>query len=193
MKYDEIFEKDMKGMNFVLAAFIGMNIMCSCGNSKRQIAESREKDCKKIVQKSDGTIYLDLNRADCYNDLKDPSGNTAEWDVVVSKSGRYDVWISSATKDTTNLKYKNPVRINVQFSRLEGHPACDKIVHDAGDVTFPYFRADSFVGSMYLPDTGEYSFQVISDKILPSDFRGADVSDADISKLISVSFKPSVR
>ena len=28
---------------------------------------------------------------------------------VVSKSGRYDVWLSSATIDTTDLKYKNSV------------------------------------------------------------------------------------
>lgn len=173
-------------------ALTGFSLLTSCGNSNKNTTENRKK-VNKIVQKADGTISLNVNAADCYNDLKDPSGNTAEWDVIVSRTGYYNVWISSATKDTTDLKYGNPVMVNVQDTRIEGQVGCDKIIHNSTDVTYPYFRADSFIGSMYIKDTGEYNIQVISDKILPKDYQGKDASGADISKMISVSFTPETR
>jgi hypothetical protein len=65
----------------------------------------------KILQQEDGTISLKVDKADCYQDKVNPSSNTAEWNVRVSKSGRFNVWLSSATKDTTDLKYDNSVKL----------------------------------------------------------------------------------
>jgi hypothetical protein len=163
----------------------------SCGNSsKENVSENRKK--KNIIkQKSDGTISLTLDKAECYSDMGNPFSNTAEWNVVVFKSGRYNVWLSSATKDTTSLNYKNSVLVSVQDSRVEATPACDKIVLNSSDVNYPYFRADSFLGSMYIQDTGQFNIQVISEKILPKGYNNnTEASEADLSKLIAVSFTP---
>ena len=99
--------------------------------------------------------------------MVNPSSNTAEWNVVVSKSGRFNVWLSSATKDTTDLKYKNSVMLSILDNRFEALPECDKIIQNSIDVSYPYFRADSFMGSLYIQDTGVYNVQVISEKIVP--------------------------
>jgi len=163
----------------------------SCGNtSKDSLSENRKK--KTIIkQKSDGTISLTLDKAECYSDMGNPSSNTAEWNVIVFKSGRYNVWLSSATRDTNSLNYKNSVLVSVQDSRVEATPACDKIVLNSSDVNYPYFRADSFLGSMYIQDTGQFNIQVISEKILPKDYnKDSGASEEEISKLISVSFTP---
>ncbi|MGD0341649.1 MAG: hypothetical protein ABSA76_08085 [Bacteroidales bacterium] len=182
----------MSNRSFLWAAVAGLCLLCSCGNAGNKVAENR-RDNNRIVQQADGTISLKLEKADCYNDKVDPSGNTAEWDVVVSKSGRYDVWLSSATKDTTDLKYKHPVLVSIQDNRLEGHPANCKIIHNSTDVSYPYFRADSFMGSMYIQDTGEFNIQVICEKILPDNNNQGTVAGEDLSKLISVSFTPATR
>jgi hypothetical protein len=173
-------------------AVTGLTLLCSCGNSGSKISKN-QRDVNKIIQGADGTISLKLANAACYNDMVDPSGNTAEWDVVVSKSGRYNVWISSATKDTTDLKYKHSLMVSVQDIRLEGHPVCNKIILNSNDVDYPYFRADSFMGSMYIQDTGEFNIQVISEKILPKDYNPANATNLDLSKLLSVSFTPVSR
>jgi hypothetical protein len=182
----------MRKITFLWVVVSGLSLLCSCGNSGKNVSENK-RDVSKIMQDADGTISLKLDKADCYNDMTDPSGNTAEWDVVVSKSGRYNVWISSATKDTTDLKYKNPVLVNIQDNRLEGHPGCDKIILNSREVNYPYFRADSFVGSMYIADTGEFNIQVISEKILPEDYNPGNASSEDLSKLIAISFTPATR
>lgn len=166
----------------------------SCNNSSKENISENRKNRNIIKQKSDGTISLKLDNAECYSDMVNPSGNTAEWNVVVSKSGRYNVWLSSATKDTTSLNYKNSVLVSVEDSRVEATPACDKIVLNSSDVAYPYFRADSFMGSMYIQDTGQFNVQVISEKILPKDYnKKSGASEADLSKLISVSFTPVYR
>lgn len=173
-------------------AVSGLMLIWSCGNSGNKTSEN-QRDAKKIMQDSDGTISLKLDKADCYNDAGDPSVNTAEWNVVVSRSGRYDVWLSSATKDTTDLKYKHPVMVSIQDNRLEGNPVSSRIIHNSTDVSYPYFRADSFMGSMYIQDTGLFNIQVICDKIVPKDVQKGNASNEDISKLISVSFTPATR
>jgi hypothetical protein len=182
----------MSKKSFLWVAVTGLSLLYSCGNAGSKIADSK-RDGNKIIQQADGTISLKLDKAECYNDTIDPSGNTAEWDVVVSRSGQYNVWLSSATKDTTDLKYKHPVLVNIQENRLEGQPASRKIIHNSTDVSFPYFRADSFIGSMYIRDTGEFNIQVICEKILPDDIDQGTASDEDLSKLISVSFTPVTR
>lgn len=166
----------------------GMGFLFSCNSGNR--SDNKHISSKTIVQQPDGTISLKLDKADCYSDVVDPSVNTAEWNVVVSKSGRYNVWLSSATKDTTDLRYKHSVLVSVQDARIQALPECDKVVRNSSEVSYPYFRADSFMGSMYIKDPGEYRIQVISEKILPEDQKRSEKSSADISKLISVSFTP---
>lgn len=147
----------------------------------------------KIMQQEDGTISLIVDKADCYQDIVNPSSNTAEWNVVVSKSGRFNVWLSSATKDTTDLKYNSSVMISILDNRLEARPACDKIIHNSSDVTYPYFRADSFIGSLYIQDTGLYNIQIISEKIVQKDIRKGESSASENSKLLSVFLTPITR
>jgi hypothetical protein len=179
----------MKKTLYVWAiASVGLSLLFSCNTGHR--SEEKHLGSNTILQEPDGTISLKLDEADCYSDKVDPSVNTAEWNVVVSKSGRYNVWLSSATKDTTDLRYKHSVLVSVHDARIEALPECDKIVHNSTEVSYPYFRADSFMGSMYIKDPGEYNIQVISEKIVPDDYGRSDMTAADISKLISISFTP---
>lgn len=173
---------------FGLIIMIGA-IVYSCNNSGGPAVSKVEPAKNKILQQSDGTISLKVDKADCYQDKTNPSSNTAEWSVFVSKSGRFDVWMSSATKDTTDLKYGSSVKLSILDNRIEAVPACDKIVHNSMDVSYPYFRADSFLGSLYIQDTGLYSVQIISEKILPKDSK----KDLENSKLLSVFLKPATR
>ena len=182
----------MKKSILVWTVVISVSLLYSCSNSSDQSTSARGKS-NEIVQKEDGTISLHVDNADCYADMLNPSVNTAEWSVVVSKSGRYNVWLSSATKDTTDLNYKSKVLVSVQDTRIEGRPGCDKIILDSKDVAYPYFRADSFMGSMYIQDTGVFNVQVISEQILPKNYSINDMSGADLSKLLCVSFTPEKR
>ena len=167
-----------------------LSFVTSCSSSGNKAGSGKNISKSKIVQQPDGTISLHVDYADCYSDMTNPSENTAEWDVIVSKRGRYNVWLSSATRDTTDLNYKNKVLVSVQDARIEGLPECDKIVRNSDDVSYPYYRADSFIGSMYIKDTGEFHIQVISEQILPKEISNGDVSGEDLSKLLSVSFTP---
>jgi hypothetical protein len=165
----------------------------SCRNSGEQRGSKMKIVQHKILQQSDGTISLKVEKADCYQDLVNPSSNTAEWNVLVSKSGRFNVWLSSSTKDTTDLKYNNSVKLNILDNRFEVRPGCDKIIHNSGDVAYPYFRADSFVGSLYIQDTGLFNVQIISEKIIPGEIKKGESSTTDNSKLLSVFFTPVTR
>jgi len=183
----------MRRILVVLLVVGGIAVMYSCKNT----AEQKEKDSKlvqnTIKQQEDGTISLMVEKADCYHDMVNPSSNTAEWSVEVSKSGRFNVWLSSATRDTTNLRYKNSVMLSILDNRLEARPACDKIIQNSDDVSFPYFRADSFMGSLYIQDTGTYNIQIISEKILPDNYKKDLQSASDESKLLSVILTPIMR
>jgi hypothetical protein len=46
------------------------------------------------------------------------------------------------------------------------------------------------MGSLYLQDTGVYSVQVISDRILPKDFSPGGSASDDLTKILSVSLTP---
>jgi hypothetical protein len=163
----------------------------SCGNLK--IERISQKDDNKILQQNDGSISLKLAKADCYSDLSNPSNNTAEWSIVISNPGHFNVWLSSATKDTSVLKYANSVKISLMDDRLEANPACDKIVQNSSDVRYPYFRADSFMGSVYVSEPGEYNIQLISEKVIASESKSNSSTMADDTKLMSVMLTPSAR
>jgi hypothetical protein len=171
-----------------LLIFIAGVFLYSCNNAGVKKGTKNQIVKNKILQQQDGTISLKVDKADCYQDAVNPSSNTAEWNVRVSKSGRFNVWLSSATKDTTDLKYKNSVLLSILDNRIEAHPACDKIIRNSSDVTYPYFRADSFLGSLYIQDTGLFNIQIISDKIIPKD-KGSS-GDVESSKILSVFLTP---
>lgn len=183
----------MKIKFFSLIVIASATLIYSCGNSKNTNVNNNKLSVNTIVQQEDGTISLKIEKADCYSAKGDPSLNTAEWNVKVSKSGRYNVWLSSATKDTTSLNYNSNVFVSVHDTRISCHPVCDKIVRNSSDVLYPYFRADSFMGSMYIQDTGEYYIQVMSEKITPESVHSASIPEEELSKLISVFFTPVTR
>ena len=178
---------------FVLMIVAGVALLYSCGNIGGQKEMKNKVVQNKTLQQKDGTISLKVDNAECYHDMANPASNTAEWNVVVSKSGRFNVWLSSATKDTTNLKYQNSVMLSILDNRLEARPECDKIIHNSSDVAYPYFRADSFMGSLYIQDTGSYNIQVISEKIVPKDYKKSESSVSVDSTLISVFLTPITR
>lgn len=176
---------------FVLMIIAGCAFLFSCGNKSGQKETEGKVEENRILQQADGTISLKVEKAACYQNVSDPSGNTAEWNVVVSKSGRFNVWLSSATKDTTNLKYQHSVMVSFLDNRIEKRPGCDKVIHNSTEVAFPYFRTDSFMGSLYIQDPGTYNIQIVSEKISNSDSVKSD--DSDDSKLLSVFLTPITR
>lgn len=183
----------MKRKMYVLMTIVAIGLFCSCSNSGSKNETKNQISIDRILQNEDGTISLDLEKAARYSDVVNPSENTAEWNVLVSKSGRYNVWLSSSTKDTTNLRYKNSVMVNIMDNRLEARPSCDKIIQNSSDVSLPFYRADSFIGSMFIKDTGLLNIQVISEKILPKDYKSDGSSSIEDSKLISVFLTPEKR
>ena len=180
----------MKNNIFVWLIITGVTIIVSCNSSepsenRRMVAES------KILQQNDGTISLKIEKAACYRDAANPSTNTAEWSMFVSKAGRYDVWLSSATRDTTDLRYNDAVMLSIRDKRLEMKPSVNRVIQNSSEVEKPYYQADSFMGSLYIQDTGVYRVQVISDRVLPRETRLTGTKGEDLAKIVSVSLKPS--
>jgi hypothetical protein len=163
----------------------------SCGRTENS-KESKEAQ-NRILQQTDGTVSLVLDKAACYNDVINPSNNTADWNVVISKPGRFKVWLSSATKDTSDLNYANSVRLSLLDDQLEVTPACDKVVRNSDDVHYPYFRADSYMGSVYVSEPGEYNIQLISEKVTVTKVETANTSLAGDTRLMSVILTPMTR
>ena len=157
-------------------------LIYSCSNSGKDYKIASQVPIDKILQDEDGTISLEVEEAATYSDMSNPSDNTAEWNVQVSKKGRYNVWLSSYTRDSTNLDYKDSVRVSIMDDKgLKAIPSADRIIHNPTDVQLPY-RADSYIGSVFIRDTGLVSIQVMSEKIIPE----AKSSGAEDSKLVSV-------
>jgi hypothetical protein len=165
-------------------------LVCSCSSleSKKETRESENR----ILQQKDGTVSLILDKADFYNDAANPSNNTADWDVVITKPGHYKVWLSSATKDTSDLNYSNSVRISLLDNQLLTKPSCDKIVQNSSEVNYPYFRADSYMGSVYISEPGEYNVQLTSEKVIAKSAEAQNTSLED-TKLMSVILTPGMR
>jgi hypothetical protein len=162
---------------------------CSHLESSKQLLVAKNR----ILQEKDGTVSLILDKAARYSDVVNPSNNTADWNVVISKPGRFKVWLSSATKDTSELNYLNSVRISLLDDQLEANPACDKIIRNSIDVHYPYFRADSYMGSVYVSEPGEYNIQLISEKVIAKETDSRNASLADDTKLMSVILTPTTR
>jgi hypothetical protein len=184
---------NMRRILFALSVLVVSLITYSCANSGNKPVKRSGNANDEIKQKDDGTIDLDIQKASCYSDNTNPSCNTAEWNIIVSKPGRYKVWLSSATIDTMDLQYNNTVKINLQDERLDVKPVGDKIVLNANDVKYPYFRADSFMGTFYIHEPGEYNVQVISEKVFAQSDNNQRTSNAVHTKLMSVFLTPMTR
>ena len=161
----------------------------SCGRKSDSVKISD----KAVLQEADGTLALNMENATCYSDIVNPSSNTAEWNFIVSKPGTYKVWLSSATKDTTNLSYINSVKISLLDKLLEVNPEIDKVVLNSDNVSYPYFRADSYAGSFYISEPGEYRIQVISEKVLSKEAMNHLSAGSDDTRLMSVILTPMTR
>ena len=168
---------------------LAMLLAWSCGHK----SGSENTSVNAILQEADGTLALSMENATCYSDVVNPSSNTAEWNIVVSNPGRFKVWLSSATKDTTDLSYVNSVKITLLDNQLEVNPEIDKIILDSDDVSFPYFRADSYMGSFYISEPGEYRIQLISEKVLSKEAKNLSMSGRDDTQLMSVILSPATR
>ncbi len=162
---------------------------CSHNGNKNDLQNAGNR----ILPQEDGTFSLKLDNAACYSDVTNPSDNTAEWIIVISKPGRFEVWLSSATKDTTDLDYANSVKISLIDKELEADPACDKIISNPGEYPPPYFRADSHMGSIFISEPGEYHIQVISEKVIANNTAIQNTSIADDTMLMSVILTPLIR
>lgn len=163
----------------------------SCG--QQGVTKSATETDNRIEQQADGTVSLKLDKAVCYSDEANPTNNTADWNVVISKPGRFKVWLTSATKDTSDLSYSSSVKVNILDDHLEVTPEVDKIVQNSGDVPNSYFRADSYVGSFYVPEAGEYNIQVISDKVIAKNAGSQNSPQIDDTMLMSIILTPAIR
>jgi hypothetical protein len=175
----------------LLVLSLGLIVSCifsTCTNSKGNKLSEEESI---ISQANDGSFHLKLEEASCYSDQDDPSSNTAEWVFVVPNPGSYKVWLSSATTDTVRLNYTSSVKISLLDHFLEKVPECDRIIKDSKDVSYPYFRTDSYMGSLYFPESGEYNLQVISEKIVPGSEQ--TISSLEDTKLMSLILVPGTR
>jgi len=177
---------NQKHLAYLLCMVIIPVWSCTHMESKKDSKEAENR----ILQEKDGTVSLILDKAACYSDVANPSNNTAEWNFFISKPGHFKVWITSATKDTTDLNYVNSVRINLLDDQLEATPICDKIVRNSIDILYPYFRADSYMGSIYVSEPGEYNIQLISEKVIAEKSGSKKITLADDTKLISVILTP---
>jgi hypothetical protein len=181
----------MRRRFFAWFVVLGLIPFWSCGHMESR-KDTQETD-NRILQQEDGVVSLKLDKAGFYCDLANPSNNTADWNVVISRPGRFKVWLSSATKDTSGLNYAHSVRISLPDDQLEAKPACDKIVQNTNEVQYPYFRADSYMGSVYFSEPGEYNIQVISEKVTSKTAELQSNSLADDTKLMSVILTPVTR
>jgi hypothetical protein len=110
----------------------------------------------------------------------------------VDKAGRYDVWLSSLTCDTSHLQFEDNVIITAGDSRIDKKPVGDEIVTSDNSVKAPWYRADSHMGSIFFSKPGEYQVQVISDKV---ERHASDLSDLSVDKhtlINSLILKPMV-
>jgi len=163
----------------------------SCGHKETSTMKPTGEN--RIVQKNDGSVSLILDKASRYCDVVNPSNNTADWNVVISNPGRFKVWLSSATVDTSNLKYANTVRISLLDNHLEVNPLCDRIIKNSDEVHYPYFRADSYIGSIFVSEPGEYNIQLISEKVVTNDSDSKNVSSTGDTRLMSLLLMPEAK
>lgn len=161
----------------------------SCSHTGKQLPAGASGSSELINQQADGTISLRVENAEYYNDKDNPSSNTAEWRFVVTKEGRYEIWLSSATRDTLDLKFINSVKLSIRDERLDVKNSGENVVLTNNDNKYPY-RADSYIGSYYIHEPGEYTIQLISEKAVLSDAGKSVSQQPESTKLMSVMLVP---
>jgi len=178
----------MRKIGSVLSLLLAAYLFAACGVGERNKKKDNLSD--NIVQQDDGKIIFELNDAYQLHDKESPEKNTAEWLFHAETEGRYEVWLSSLTKDTMDLKFDSPVIVTVGDTRIESRPVGNEIVLDATDSQVPYFHADSKLGSVMISPAGDYELQVISEKVLPSSRERGIPWQADHTKLLRIVLKP---
>jgi hypothetical protein len=191
--YYQLEKMSRRRITVAITLIMVLSLVYSCRNAGQDTIGRSDASAKKTIQQDDGTISLKMEKASYYKDREDPKGNTAEWSFVVSKPGRYSVWLSSVTLDTMNLQYSGNVVISLLDERLEVKPVGNKIVTNANGVKYPYFRADSYMGSFYIQEAGEYYLQVMSDKAVPQQETTPAGQELSHTKLVSVILSPLTR
>jgi hypothetical protein len=170
-------------------AIVALVSMTSC-KDKRSAAADKEGKNSSTEVRADGVTLL-ITDADLIEVDSNPRYNTAEWNFTVKDPGRYDVWLSSLTCDTTHLYFDDLVTITAGDERIEKKPVGDEIVTDKS-VSEPWFRADSHMGSIFFKEPGEYQVQVISDRVMT---HSSDLSKLSVDKhtlINSLILKPMV-
>ncbi len=174
----------------LLISFISLILIAGWSCSNRESTTDKKPAENRILQGKDGSISLVFDKAACYTDAKNPSNNTADWNIVISEPGRFKVWLSSSTKDTSRLNFPSSVRISLLDNQLEVNPSSNKVVRYSKDVQYPNFRADSYMGSIYVSEPGEYNIQLISEKVIAKNGESHSYSSSDDTKLMSVILTP---
>jgi len=126
--------------------------LTSCKNDTS--LNSKEGKNKRGVAVEGEAVVLSIGEAELLEVDDKPQYNTAEWLFKVEKPGRWDVWLSSLTVDTTRLHFVNNVIITAGETKLEKRPVSDRIVLEDKSVTEPWYRADSHMGSVFFFKTG---------------------------------------
>lgn len=185
------FEMNRFRMKAVLLGLVMVFSMTACNDSGGTGKEGKQSRSENSAAKSEGVI-LRISDAALIQVDSNPRYNTAEWHFMVQKAGRYDVWLSSLTRDTMHLKFDDNVIITAGDSRLDKKPIGDEIVTGDNSVKAPWYRADSHMGSIFFSKPGEYQVQVISDKV---ERYASDLSDLSVDKgtlISSLILKPMV-
>jgi len=179
------------GMKAVLAGLVMVFSMTACSDSGNRAREDKNEQSENTAARAEGVVLRISDAALIQVDAK-PQYNTAEWNFMVQKPGRYDVWLSSLTVDTVQPMFEDNVVITAGDSRLDKKPVGDEIVISDITVKAPWYRADSHMGSIFFSKPGEYQVQVISDKV---ERYASDLSDLSVDKgtlISSLILKPMV-
>lgn len=174
--------------------FMGLVVavaMTACNDTGSSGKAGKKAKAENTSGQAEGVV-LRISDAALIQVDSNPQYNTAEWHFTVNKAGRYDVWLSSLTSDTTFLQFADSVIITAGDSRITGRPVGDEIITDDGSVKAPWYRANSHMGSVFFSKPGEYQVQVISDRV---EKLSSDLSDLSVDKGIlinSLILKPIV-
>ncbi len=176
----------MRRMSIILLILL---VIAAGGCGNRNEVNTSDQVTTSIQEKEDGTIILNINEAYLLQDSLHPDMNTAEWSFNVQHRGRYELWLTSFTKDTMDLRYESPVIVNFCDKRIKAKPIGNEIILDTPGTGDFYYRADSKLGSVYIDKPGDYNIQVVSDKVRPAR-NYLDRKDASHTQLRSLVLKP---
>ncbi len=183
----------MRGLIRTIGLFAIAAILClsSCKNGGDNAGLDEHGKVRGASGK-DGGIELRIAEAYLLQVDERPQYNTAEWLFRVDKPGRYDVWLSTLTLDTTQLHFEDNVVITAGETRLDKKPVRDEIVTEDKSVSAPWYRADSHMGSIFFSKAGEYPVQVISDRVERHATDLSQIGKDEHTLINSVILKPKV-